>query len=103
MLLDAEANVPAKIHKVEATEIYGENLKWDQFPYFSMIWPNDLGPVQIWRRCPDEASVASARRLYLMIKEHQSATSGERRYRRGQADAANTAAEVALKSMTMAD
>lgn len=68
-LLDAIAKVPDKFHKGEATDGDGGQLTWDQIPYFTMYWPGDIQPGQICRRCPDEASLASALRLYLRIKD----------------------------------
>lgn len=68
-LLDAIAKVPDKIHKGQVTDDGGGQLTWNGFPYFAMNWPDDLQPGQICRQCPNETSLASARRLYLKIKD----------------------------------
>jgi hypothetical protein len=68
-LLDAMTKLLDKIHRGQATDADGIQLNWNGFPYFAMYWPDDLQPGQICRQCPDEASLGSARRLYLRIKD----------------------------------
>ncbi|KAF2151634.1 hypothetical protein K461DRAFT_279120, partial [Myriangium duriaei CBS 260.36] len=61
--------VPDKIHKGEATDDEGRPLTWRGFPYFAMNWSDELEPGQICRQCPDEASFAKARRLFIRKKD----------------------------------
>jgi hypothetical protein len=68
-LLDAIARVPDEIHRSQATDDSGRPMTWVAFPYFALNWPGDLQPGQICRQCPDEASLTSARQLYLRIKD----------------------------------
>ncbi|KAF2765292.1 hypothetical protein EJ03DRAFT_331106 [Teratosphaeria nubilosa] len=68
-LLGAIAKLPSKIHQGEATDDDDKPCTWAGFPYFALNWPGDVQPGQICRQCPDEASLASARRLYLRVKD----------------------------------
>jgi hypothetical protein len=72
-LLNAIAKVSDKLHKGEAIDDDGEELTWARFPYFSLTWHEstgaDLQPGQICRQYSDSTLLASARRLYLKMKD----------------------------------
>lgn len=72
-LLDAIAKVPGNLHKGEAINDDGEKLTWAQLPYFGLAWHEstgaDLQPGQICRQYADSLLLASARRLYLKMKD----------------------------------
>ena len=72
-LLEAMAKVPDNLHRGEVIGDDGEKLTWSKFPYFAFTWREstaaDLQPGQIYRQCPDAASLASALRLYLRLKD----------------------------------
>lgn len=72
-LLCAIGKVSDKLHNGEATDGDGEKLTWSRFPWFALTWNDgataDLQPGQIYRQCSNEASLSSARRLYLKIKD----------------------------------
>jgi hypothetical protein len=73
VLLDAMAKVSDKLHKGEAIDDDGEKLTWARFPYFSLTWHESIGadlqPGQICRQYSDSTLLASARRLYLKMKD----------------------------------
>jgi hypothetical protein len=73
VLLDAMAKVPGKLHNGEAIDHDGEKLTWARFPYFSFTWHESIGedlqPGQICRQYSESTLLASARRLYLRMKD----------------------------------
>lgn len=72
-LLDAMAKVSGKLHKGEAIDHDGEKLTWARFSYFGFTWHESTGaglqPGQICRQYSDSTLLASARRLYLRLKD----------------------------------
>jgi hypothetical protein len=72
-LLDAITKVSGKPHKGEASDNDGGKLTWEGFPYFGFAWhektDSDLQPGQICRQYSDSTLLASARRLYLKMKD----------------------------------
>ena len=68
-LLDAIGKIPDEIHRGDMTKTRGWSHTWHGFPYIGMQWPDDMEPGEICKECPDEASRALARRLYLRTWE----------------------------------
>jgi hypothetical protein len=72
-LLDAIWKAPGDPHKGEADNGDGDKLTWAQFSYFGFSWYErtraDFQPGQICRRYSDQALLASARKVYLELKD----------------------------------
>jgi hypothetical protein len=72
-LLDAIGQAPGAPHKGEADDGDGDKLTWATFPYFGFSWYErtsaDFEAGQICQRYSDAALLASARKVYLKLKD----------------------------------